>query len=736
MTLEKVLRVAVLTGIFAIPFIVLIVTQSLFFPFITGKNFTFRVIVEIITVLWLALALVNPEYRPRRSWVLASIAFFVLMIGVSDIFGANPFKSFWSNYERMEGWVTLAHLLAFFVVATSSLNTEVLWRRFWHTSIGISILVGLYGIFQITGWIQINQGGVRLDATFGNAIYLGIYMLFHLFLTALMWEKVWRSSEHRWTFSFAYGSVMALQLFILFFTASRGAILGLLGGAFISALLLVVLASQSKNAWRASVGVVVGIIVLLGGFFLVRNAGWMQSIEPLRRLASISLSENTIASRFLNISMATKGIKENPILGWGQENYNLVFNKYYDPRMYAQEQWFDRTHNIVFDWLIAGGIVGFAAYVLIYLAALWALWGSGAFLVSERSIFTGLLAAYAFSIFFVFDNITSYIMFFMVLAYIAVRSGDALGANKLLSSWTLPRTWLTMLAVSAVVFGGVLVWAVNWKPFIANRTLIIALQPKKPEEGGLSKNLELFDKVIAYNTFGTQEAREHLAQGVMSFGGNSQIPVSEKRLLLDLVRKQLDAQIADAPDDARFPYFAGALSSVYGFSEEALPYLEKARTLSPKKQSILFQIGMSLFAVGKNEEATAVFKEAYEAAPEYKDARVFYASALIRTKQDVLADEILAPLLASGDSTDQRLIMAYLERQRYDKIAELWASRAKAFPGEPQARFALAASYYAGKNRRKAIETMEQAAKDIPAIASQAEQLIEQIRNGTVQLGQ
>ena len=105
MTLEKVLRGAVLTGIFAMPFIVLFVAQSLFFPFITGKNFTFRIIVEVITALWLALALVNPEYRPRRSWILLAFALFVLSIGVSDVFGANAWKSIWSNYERMEGWV-------------------------------------------------------------------------------------------------------------------------------------------------------------------------------------------------------------------------------------------------------------------------------------------------------------------------------------------------------------------------------------------------------------------------------------------------------------------------------------------------------------------------------------------------------------------------------------------------------------------------------------------------------
>src|SRR3989344_5236305 len=67
MAIEKMLRWIVLGGVFALPFIVFIVANNLFFPYITGKNFTFRIIVEIITGAWLALALVKPEYRPRKS---------------------------------------------------------------------------------------------------------------------------------------------------------------------------------------------------------------------------------------------------------------------------------------------------------------------------------------------------------------------------------------------------------------------------------------------------------------------------------------------------------------------------------------------------------------------------------------------------------------------------------------------------------------------------------------------
>ena len=115
--LEKILRWVAIAGIFFLPFIVLFVARSLFFPYITGKNFTFRILVELIGACWLALAIVYPLYRPRRSWIFLALTVFVVAIGLADVLGVNPAKSLWSNYERMDGWVTLAHLFVYFEIS-------------------------------------------------------------------------------------------------------------------------------------------------------------------------------------------------------------------------------------------------------------------------------------------------------------------------------------------------------------------------------------------------------------------------------------------------------------------------------------------------------------------------------------------------------------------------------------------------------------------------------------------
>ena len=122
--MNKILRYALLVGIFIVPFIPLVVSSTMFFPFITGKNFLFRILVELLVGGWAILAVFDKAYRPRFSWLLISVLSFVGIMAFADMFGVNPFKSFWSNFERMEGFLMLAHLLGYFIVLGTVLNTE------------------------------------------------------------------------------------------------------------------------------------------------------------------------------------------------------------------------------------------------------------------------------------------------------------------------------------------------------------------------------------------------------------------------------------------------------------------------------------------------------------------------------------------------------------------------------------------------------------------------------------
>jgi hypothetical protein len=74
--MKDILKYSIWAGIYAVLIIPFIVGNSMFFPYITGKAFTFRIIMEIIFGLWLILIIKDSEFRPKWSWVLGAAGIF------------------------------------------------------------------------------------------------------------------------------------------------------------------------------------------------------------------------------------------------------------------------------------------------------------------------------------------------------------------------------------------------------------------------------------------------------------------------------------------------------------------------------------------------------------------------------------------------------------------------------------------------------------------------------------
>jgi O-antigen ligase len=325
MSLRDFLRFIVLACIFATPFICLIVAENMFFPFITGKNFTFRILTEVMLGAWVTLMFVDATYRPKFSWVLAAVGAFIVAITIADFHGVNPYRSFWSNYERMEGLITHLHLFLYFVIAGSVIATEELWNWFWRTSLGVSVIVAIYAFSQLSGKEAIHQSSTRLDATFGNSAYLAVYALFNIFLAGFLYLRSDRKSGMQWV----YPIIAVLNFIVLFYTQTRGTLLGLVGGSFLAMVLVAILGKEHPRLKRYSRFAIVAVVVAVGLFISFRNSTFIQNSPTLQRMASISIGDSTTNSRFMIWNMSWQGFKEHPILGWGQENFLYVFSKSY-----------------------------------------------------------------------------------------------------------------------------------------------------------------------------------------------------------------------------------------------------------------------------------------------------------------------------------------------------------------------------------------------------------------------
>lgn len=709
----------VIAGLFIVPFIPFVVSSSMLFPFITGKGFAFRIIVEIITALYIILAFSDSSYRPKLTPTAKAVLAFTVATLVADIFGVYPFKSLWSNYERMEGFVTIAHLMLYFFVLVGTLKTKEWWDRFWNTSLVASAIMSIYGVLQLAGKITINQGGVRLDATFGNASYLAIYIVFHIFIACLYWVRT--SDMVR---RMLYSLLIVLQVAILYFTATRGAILGCIGGLLVSA--GIIAWKEKENLWLRKIArITIGTIaILVVAFIALRGTSFVTKSPVLSRFASLSVSEVKTQGRYYVWPMAIQGFKDRPLLGWGQENFNYVFNKYYNPEMYNQEQWFDRTHNVVLDWLIAGGLVGFLAYASMFYALYYVLRKRSNLPLTEKSLIVGLSLAYLFHNMFVFDNLISYIYFFSILAYVEYTSSDQrlpVGGDKVMSTETVAYIVAPIVALVC----GYAVYAVNIPAIETSRAIISAISPQQ-NTGGPAKNLEIFKKAFAYNSFGSAEALEQLVPTAVQLANAQQVPDSVKSDFFNFAQEQVIKKAQATPLDARYQLFAGSYLNQRGLFDQAIPFLEKAVEYSPNKSTMYFELASSYLSKGNATKAFDLFTKGYNLQPKAKENKIIYAVASLYTNHNDIAVTLLKEL---GDDTimsDDRILRAYIIRGDYQSAAAIVTARITK-NNKPEDKLMLADIYARAGNKNQAVLIIQDLIKQYPEFKAQGELYIKSL---------
>lgn len=733
-----------LIGIALVPFISFIVAgngllfPSMFFPFITGKNFAFRILVEILLLAYVLLALKEPKYRPRSSVLMWIALGFVLWMGLATFFSVDGIKSFWSNFERMDGYVTVLHAFAFFVIVGAVLTAEKWWDAFFRVSVGASMVQGLYALLQLTHVLAISsQSGPRIDTTFGNAIYVAVFMLFNVFITLYLLVRDRRSV---WLQS-VYGIALVLQLVAIFYSQTRGALLGVLGGLLVAGIYIAWRATepQWKTVRRWSFGLLGGLVILAGLFFALKDSSFVRNSATLNRVASISFADKTTQARFtIWRDMAIPGAMEKPVFGWGQENFSYVFNKYYVPSMYDQEQWFDRTHNEFLDWLVSGGVPAFLLYLGLFIFAAWAIIRSE-LSVPEQAAFLGLLAAYGFSNLTVFHDLLSFVYFFIVLAFLHAHSWNA-----------LPR-WMSFLkpaddrmlavvapVVAVVILGGA--WMMNGAALARAQSLLNAISPTDLKTGAAQtpeQRFAAFKVSLTQGELGTQETIEQLFQ----FASNTVAPSTNinpqtKQDIYSFTRATGESFLAKRTHDARLELFMSVFFQQFGQYDDALASLTKASADSPNKQQILFQLGTTYIQKGDSAKAVEILKKAFDLDPAYESARILYAGALYIAGKNADADAVIMEGFHTLLYDNDQLLQVYVNTKKYDRVIAIWQARVAKSPKDANTELGLASAYFAAGDTVQTIAALKKVAELNPAMAAEVQQLVTQIQNGTLKPGQ
>jgi hypothetical protein len=343
------------------------------------------------------------------------------------------------------------------------------------------------------------------------------------------------------------------------------------------------------------------------------------------------------------------------------------------------EPWYDRSHNVFFDWLVAAGTLGLLTYLSLYGVTLWFMWKRENHMpLNEKAILTGMLAGYFIHNFFVFDNLTSYILFFALLAYITSRTkagGDQHG-NAMFD-----KEQMTLLV--APLIGIILVvtfYYLNYRPLVVNKLVIEAMSivqsdQTKPFADKVKIQVTDFKDAIAMNTLGSIEAREQFLQMAVRMGqikipddlssGDKQSATQALNSIISGAAADVAASHDANKTDVRMLSIYGMFFNGVGDAVNAEKVLNEAMALAPNKQLLAFDLIRSLLMQKKFPEAYALGKKTYELSTTCNTADKWYlisaayAGAYNDAKNEIIKNggtitldqDVLTGVLTSGQTS-------------------------------------------------------------------------------------
>ena len=672
-----------------------------FFPYIVGKALYIRTLIEIATGLWLVLALWYPSHRVPRSWLIPIIGVYVAVVLASSLLGVSPQRSMWSTYERMQGWIDLAHWFAFTVVLASVFRSFRDWRALLNFNLGISFIMGLLGIAQINGLQVLGYltPSHRVDITLGNATFVGAYMLVNILIAlaflshsfarpAEVRPAVSRSVERRRRrrrartsggirFSYVvvwrtfWIAVIILDLAMLLRSGTRGAVIGLAAG-LLSFALGYALWGRMRAIRITSMAIIAGLVGLAVLFGAVRDTDAFQRVaessKMLKRLASIGPDDPSTTGRINSIRIGLSGFAERPLLGWGPENYTIAYDKHLTAKVSATSiESFDQAHNKVIEELTTKGFLGFAGYMAIWLYMLWVVARRVRGQSPEVQLFTlfmgGALAGYFVQNLFLFDTPGTVGQFYLLVGFMvyvetaaAETAFDSKGGRTLLREavpsivarlrfFRSDGAKIAGLFVTGVAVVAAILMLIRG-PYVGSRNVILALGADPSRAGTWQDRIDFFEQSIEASPALANYPRRFM---FASLGNNwSRLNEEEIRATLEAAEREGLAALESEPREWRIHFalvslFQRAVSLDEVYADQARKLVDEAIALAPERIE-LQQLLVRQFLVEKNyEDALKAIDDYLEGHAQYLEpdsrvARVFQSLRVEVNQESEAAD--------------------------------------------------------------------------------------------------
>ncbi len=614
--IEGVIKVFIYATFF-VPLVVL--PSSYIFPFIVPKILLFRSLMAVVLGGYALLLIINwQEYRPKFTWINAVLALFLLSFAISTFVGSDWYHSFWDNHERMLGLFTIFHYVALYFVSTAVFKNWKDWLLAFRIFLIAGSLVMFIGLLQVGDpQLLLNQGSARVASTLGNSIYVGGYGLFLTFLAYLL--VIREKNRGFWFYAEIIMGIMAVLG--MFFSGSRGSMLGLLAGIGVAIISYIIVLKSHKNIRLSLLGLLIFIIVIAGLLIGFRKTDFVSNLPAVGRTVNSSLSGLMQSPRWMAWEIAIEAWKEKPVFGWGPNNFFYAFNEHYNPKLLEHgygETWFDNAHNIIMNTLAVQGAFGILVYLSMFGISIYVLIRSRQ--KSELNyhvVIVGIafLVAHLTQNVTVFENPTSYLYFMIWLSFLnsqVVGSIDQIKPNKTIGYGSIFSVGLFVL---------IIVFIFNIQPSRANSKTLQAIRVISGNPvlaAGEMKN------ALEFASPHVDDIRSDIARNIsQSFNKLYQDLGKEKsEEILDLAYDNLKKNITLHPLDIRNHMTLSQLARLKGLINQDGKYLLETESLlqdalnkSPKRQQVIYSLAATKLELNKFDEAIKLFERAINDNP-------------------------------------------------------------------------------------------------------------------------
>jgi len=263
-----------LDGVLEAGWLAAVIVTPLFFNIYSSRVFepdkltTLRSIAVMMAAAWLVRWVeerASGQKSLRVSWrtpLVVPVLFTVLVYLASTAVSVTPLVSFFGSYQRLQGtFTTLSYIVVFFILL-DRMRSRAQVDRFVTTLILNSLPIALYGFVQHSERDPLPWGGDvtrRVASNMGNPIFIAAYMIMVVPPTLARVVDSFRSiltDEETGTVDVlraaAYIFIFLVQVISVWYTHSRGPLMGLLAGlgvwGFLGLLMLQHAARQDKDA--------------------------------------------------------------------------------------------------------------------------------------------------------------------------------------------------------------------------------------------------------------------------------------------------------------------------------------------------------------------------------------------------------------------------------------------------------------------------------------------------------